>query len=178
MYKQGYGDDALTGLKGAYDAETFEAPRKKTDFSDLPIQYKTNRMNSAICISKPDDSGDSLCGKAQFAMYCGTSVGKEISCAKCKSLFTKMTDEEKEKVRAYGFGAETFEAVAVSKKEVKTPVEKVIQHERMMNELARNDLLTKLTYDLSLRRGGVRNATRRIKNAEYDSRLKKEFGDD
>jgi hypothetical protein len=93
VYKQGYGDDALTGLKGAYDAETFEA-------------------------------------------------------------------------------------VAVSKKEVKTPVEKVIQHERMMNELARNDLLTKLTYDLSLRRGGVRKATRRFKNAEYDSRLKKEFGDD
>jgi hypothetical protein len=85
-------------------AETFEAPRKKTDFSDLPIQYKTNRMNSAICISKPDNSGDSLCGKAQFAMYCGTSVGNEISCAKCKSLFTKMTDEEKEKVRAYGGG--------------------------------------------------------------------------
>jgi hypothetical protein len=49
-------------------------------------------------------------------MYCGTSVGNEISCAKCKSLFTKMTDEEKEKVRAYGDspqnynGAETFEA--------------------------------------------------------------------
>lgn len=163
------------------NAETFEAPRKKTDFSGLPVQYKTYRMNSAICITKPDESGDSLCGKAQYAQYCGTSGENEISCQKCKSLFTKMTDEEKEKVRNYATGtfmAETFEAVAVSKKEVKTPVEKVIQHERMMNELARNDLLTKLTYDLSLRRGGVRKATRRFKNAEYDSRLKKEFGDD
>lgn len=98
--------------KAGLSAETFEAPRKKIDFSGLPIQYKTYRMNSAICISKPDDSGDSLCGKAQSAMYCGTSNSQdEITCQECKTSFRKMTDEEKEKVRGYGeYGAETFEA--------------------------------------------------------------------
>lgn len=93
VYKQGYGDDALTGLKGAYDAETFEA------------------------------SG-------------------------------------------------------VARKKGKTPVEKVLIHEELMNQAARNEMITKLTYDLAMRKGVHRQPMRTIKEAEYDSKLKKEFGDD
>ena len=93
VYKQGYGDDALTGLKGAYDEETFEAS-------------------------------------------------------------------------------------AIARNKAKTPVEKVLLHEELMNQAARNEMITKLTYDLAMRRGVHRQPMRTIKEAEYDSKLKKEFGDD
>ncbi len=39
-------------------------------------------------------------------------------------------------------------------------------------------MITKLTYDLAMRRGVHRQPMRTIKEAEYDSKLKKEFGDD
>ena len=74
--------------------------------------------------------------------------------------------------------AETFEASAVARKKAKTPVEKVLLHEELMNQAARNEMITKLTYDLAMRRGVHRQPMRTIKEAEYDSKLKKEFGDD
>jgi hypothetical protein len=74
--------------------------------------------------------------------------------------------------------AETFEASAVARNKAKTPVEKVLLHEELMNQAARNEMITKLTYDLAMRRGVHRQPMRTLKEAEYDSKLKKEFGDD
>jgi hypothetical protein len=76
------------------------------------------------------------------------------------------------------FDAETFEASGVARKKGKTPVEKVLIHEELMNQAARNEMITKLTYDLAMRKGVHRQPMRTIKEAEYDSKLKKEFGDD
>ena len=76
------------------------------------------------------------------------------------------------------FDAETFEASGVARKKGKTPVEKVLIHEELMNQAARNEMITKLTYDVAMRRGVHRRPMRNLKEAEYDSKLKKEFGDD
>ncbi len=82
------------------------------------------------------------------------------------------------KNQEYTQNAETFEASAVARKKAKTPVEKVLLHEELMNQAARNEMITKLTYDLAMRRGVHRQPMRTLKEAEYDSKLKKEFGDD
>ena len=82
------------------------------------------------------------------------------------------------KNQEYTQNAETFEASAVSQIKAKTPVEKVLIHEELMNQAARNEMITKLTYDVAMRRGIYRRPMRNLKEAEYDSTLKKEFGDD
>ena len=338
VYKQGYGDDALTGLKGAYDEETFEAPMKgaqprrgryevalpldKTHTSAIRKALKDNykgfnfsvKMNgnttvvinlksgkqeiddwdsmengiidlaidtiwemekgdehyvyfdtkdemgidvycflgafgnkeyivknaetfeAPVCIYCPSrsDGGiteidDCSCG---FCFFCGEhdsnglynhhrpspairneygGVEKIGVCHKClknmrfplesyeHGLITDWHKIRPTKITAYEYNrgrprknvwdfnksewvnkyrSETFEASAVARKKAKTPVEKVLLHEELMNQAARNEMITKLTYDLAMRRGVHRQPMRTLKEAEYDSKLKKEFGDD
>ena len=207
VYKQGYGDDALTGLKGAYDEETFEAPLArgrgrvgyqyefclnkdhskavrqalKKEHPQLKIRVKIDDCNTMLAwlISGNQDLNDenfeSLKEAIEQTMMdalenMDDTDGENINVFCYLGDWTKNQD--------YTQNAETFEASAVARNKAKTPVEKVLLHEELMNQAARNEMITKLTYDLAMRRGVHRQPMRTIKEAEYDSKLKKEFGDD
>ncbi len=230
VYKQGYGDDALTGLKGAYDEETFEAKGyepNKPYYATMHTQRPTTVMHPIKCghykmvmggtgvwdyptfydsieemveeelfdladLILADTEDKELIeqyknlktvGEARKWLSRTSGDGTKLNFAPC---FKKEYDYDSKALNALPitpipfdwFDEETFEASAVARKKAKTPVEKVLLHEELMNQAARNEMITKLTYDLAMRRGVHRQPMRTIKEAEYDSKLKKEFGDD
>ena len=228
VYKQGYGDDALTGLKGAYDEETFEAKGyepNKPYYATMHTQRPTTVMHPIKCghykmvmggtgvwdyptfydsieemveeelfdladliLADTEDKElieqyKNLKTVGEARKWLSKTTGTKLNFAPC---FKKEYDYDSKALNALPitpipfdwFDAETFEASAVARNKAKTPVEKVLLHEELMNQAARNEMITKLTYDLAMRRGVHRQPMRTIKEAEYDSKLKKEFGDD
>jgi hypothetical protein len=254
VYKQGYGDDALTGLKGAYDEETFEAEKsyqeKIPPFTDKDIwnqgfysqkvyplgnEYEPQKLLTPIENGIPLRESGSIFNfpKVNYDSVKGIQItwGELLKIGKLevidnlihlggsryvwktmKTVFKKLPKNTVMQIKAFEnvpcvitftyegqewyytqapyleywerdeirekYTAETFEASGVARKKGKTPVEKVLIHEELMNQAARNEMITKLTYDVAMRRGVHRRPMRNLKEAEYDSKLKKEFGDD
>jgi len=180
----------------SYDAETFEAEDNTFNWGNTGleehfgfVQFIPKRVRQmpthVIYRANPTDFETGMQKKTMCGIYLkgkntDFNVGwpdylplhpehKSGGCKKCYEIMNNMLHKK---------SAETFEASGVARKKGKTPVEKVLIHEELMNQAARNEMITKLTYDLAMRKGVHRQPMRTIKEAEYDSKLKKEFGDD
>lgn len=162
----------------------------------------TALFEKVLSIVKGDewyDKSDAQIDYFDTAYYIRMGIGKWNKPYKYKPTIKKGTRPTLESIvykQGYGddaltglkgaYDAETFNAVAVAPVVPKTPVEKVLMNEYLMNRVAREELMKALQQDLVLHGKGYRPdfAERYASEeqeedyaSEYDNRLKREFGE-
>ena len=162
----------------------------------------TALFEKVLSIVKGDewyDKSDAQIDYFDTAYYIRMGIGKWNKPYKYKPTIKKGTRPTLESIvykQGYGddaltglkgaYDAETFNAVAVAPVVPKTPVEKVLMNQYLMNRVAREELMKALQQDLVLHGKGYRPdfAERYASEeqeedyaSEYDNRLKREFGE-